>query len=122
MESKFDKIALELGWSKPNEEVPLWFREHKKGLLKAVFDINNNYDIFKNHEKIDNDFVNHSLNFCPSSIFKKENENWCIPLLSSDYFAHKNDFENELFWAKKAMEQNENLTPLQFSKQIRHRL
>lgn len=119
--NKFDKIALMLGWDKPYKSIPLWCQEHKKG-IRACFDINYNYDRFKDDIRIDVDFVKGSLNFYSKTIFKKENSNWVIPMLVSDYFAHREDWDNELIWAKKAMKQNKKLTPLQFSVNIREKL
>lgn len=122
--NKFDEIAKELGWTKPYKTVSLWYRNYKRDSEKliAVFDINSTYDLFKNEIRLDEKYVKGSLNFFPQSIFEKANKKWILPLLSSDYFAHRGDFKNELIWAKKAMKQNKKLTPLQFSLQIREQL
>ena len=120
--TKFDKYTEDLGWLKPYKDVALWYQGHKDG-LRACFDINQTYDICSNNEEILTvEYVQGSLNFFPKTIFSKRSKNWALPLLASDYFAHRRDFENELIWAKKAMKKNKKLTPLQFSLNIREQL
>lgn len=120
---KFDKIVEELDWVKPYENVALWYKNNKSGGLKAVFDINKTCDIFINNEdKLTVEYVQGSLNFFPKTVFSQDSMNWVLPLLASDYFAHREDFENELLWAKKAMKENKELTSLQFSLNIREQL
>lgn len=117
--TKFDKLTKKLGWIKPYEDVNLWYQPHKDG-LRACFDINKTFDMWlDNDDKLTIEIVQGNLNFFPKSIFKESSKNWVLPLLASDYFAHRQDFENELIWAKKAIEENSNLTSLQFSKVIR---
>ena len=121
--NKFDTIAEELGWAKPYKNVALWYKNNKKGRLIATFDINKTCDIFiGNEDKLTVEYVQGSLNFFPKTIFSRDSIKWVLPLLASDYFAHRLDFENELIWARKAMQENDKLTPLQFSKQIREQL
>ena len=121
--NKFDTIAEELGWAKPYKNVALWYKNNKKGGLIATFDINKTCDIFiGNEDKLTVEYVQGSLNFFPKTIFSRDSIKWVLPLLASDYFAHRLDFENELIWARKAMQENDKLTPLQFSKQIREQL
>lgn len=114
--TNFNKIALDLGWTIPFENVGLYYRYIDGEKIKAVIDIGN----YNSMNKVDIDFVNNTLEkHFNKNIFKKENINWCLSLLASDYFAHKADFDNELVWAKKAMKGNSKLTPLQFSSVIR---
>jgi len=120
---KFDNIVKDLGWTKPYENVALWYKDDKSGRLKAVFDINKTCDmVVGNEDKLTVEYVQGSLNFFPKAIFNQDSVNWVLPLLASDYFAHREDFENELIWAKKAMKKNKELTPLQFSFNIREQL
>lgn len=123
MKSKFDVIVEELGWNKPYNSVALWYKDSKGGGLIATFDINKTCDVFiENDDKLTVEYVQGSLNFFPKTVFSRDSIDWVLPLLASDYFAHREDFENELIWAKKAMKENNKLTSLQFSKQIRERL
>jgi hypothetical protein len=119
--TKFDNFVSETTWIKPYTKIPIWYQE-KTDYILCCFDINNNYDIFKNDKRLTKEFVVGSLNFYPKSKFKYTSKNWALPMLVSDYFAHKSDFKNELIWAKKAIKHNSNLTSLQFSFQIRDRL
>lgn len=114
--TNFNKITLDLGWTIPYENVGLYYKYIDSDKIKAVIDIGN----YSSMDSVDTDFVNNTLEkHFNKNIFKKENINWCLPLLASDYFAHKADFDNELFWAKKAINENNKLTPLQFSSAIR---
>ena len=114
--TNFNKIALDLGWAIPYESVGVYYKYIDNDNIKAVIDIGD----YSRMNEVDTDYVKNTLeNHFNKNIFKKVNIYWCLPLLASDYFAHKADFENELIWAKKAMKENNKLTPLQFSNIIR---
>lgn len=122
MKKSFEDIVTELGWIKPYNNVYLWYTNYKDG-LRACFDINRTLDTWSGHEdKLNIEIVKGSLNFFPKTVFNEDSKSWVLPLLASDYFAHREDYENELVWAKKAMKNNSKLTPLQFSQKIRERL
>jgi len=103
MKNKFDTIAEELGWNKPYNNVALWYKNSKKSELIATFDINKTCDMFiGNEDKLTIEYIQGSLNFFPKTIFSRDSIKWILPLLASDYFSHREDFENELIWAKKS--------------------
>lgn len=117
--TQFNKIAKDLGWIQPYEKVGLYYKEKDGNYLKAVIDIGN-YSGMKNVDEL---YVKNTLEkWFNKNIFEKENSDWVLPMLASDYFAQKADFENEIIWAKKAMKENNKLTPLQFSSKIREQL
>jgi len=123
--NKFDKIAERLGWERLyNTGVFISKKEDKNGYLTIAFPTATGYNNFDlNDEKISEGFVRHYIySISCSNKFKPENKSWAIPLMIADYFAHKVDFDNEIIWAKKAMERNKNLTPEHFSLNIREQL
>lgn len=124
--NKFLKIAKEIGWEQIEENI-LVFRSRdkdKNGYYSINFVTCSSYDNFDlNDERISKDFVkNYIMKICCSNKCKEENLNWVEPLIISDYFAHRLDYEKELIWAKKAMKENPKLNIEQFSKQIRTEL
>jgi len=122
-QEKFNKIAEELGWTRPNKDVFLFVKEEdERGYMTVAFPPATGYDEFK-EEYVDEVFVNGILyKVCCHTKFKRDKYHFILPMLISDYFAHRYDFKNELIWAKKAMDEEPQLTPKSFSKIIREEL
>lgn len=122
----FDKLVEELGWKKLHTDKFMFIKKEKGRddyhtlafSTCSSYDIEDLEDVRLNKEAIDR-FLRA---VCCHTKCKEESLNWVIPLLTADYFAHRYDFENELVWAKKAMKENKELTPSQFSSKIREQL
>ena len=122
-QKKFNKIAEELGWSRPNKDIFLFVKnEDANEYMTIAFPPATGYENFK-EEHVDKNFViNTIINICCHTKFKRDKYHFILPMLISDYFAHRYDFKNELIWAKKAMKEQPELTPKHFSATIREEL
>lgn len=123
--TKFDILLGELEWKRLYKNIGVYFKgSDKNGYCTIAFPVDASYENFDlDDDKLDKEFVGSFIRaICCHSKFKKSNVKWITPLLVSDYFAHRRDFKNELVWAKKAMKQNIELTPSQFSINIREQL
>ncbi len=138
---KFDEIAKELGWIKPYEEVPLWYKEYyEKDLFDGIpeltpytgiYSIQNVYEDYGNLEDLNKNIVINLINSFNTYLFKEKDINWALPMLASDYFHHKNfgrykieniPKEDELKYAKLAIKNNPELTEKSFSHYLREDL
>ena len=123
--TKFDILLKELGWKRLYKNIGVYFKNvDKDGYYTVAFSTDASYENFDlDDSRLDRKFVDRFIYvICCHTKFKKLNMKWIKSLLVSDYFAHRKDFKNELIWAKKAMKQNKELTPLQFSLNIRELL
>jgi hypothetical protein len=119
---KFDNLALELGWEKPFQEIPLYTTVNKKGKNECVFDIGHHYDTAKDDERLTLEHIKSLFRFYPKTVFEDKDRDWVLPMLASDYYAHRFDWDNELVWAKISMDNNKELKPTCFSSKIRDKL
>ena len=122
-QEKFNKIAEELGWTRPNKDIFLFVKEEdKNGYMTAAFPPAIGYDEFEK-KYVNERFVKDILyKICCHTKFKRDKYHFILPMLTADYFSHRSDFKNELIWAKKAMDEEPQLTPKSFSKIIREEL
>lgn len=123
--TKFNILLEELGWKRLYKNIGVYFKDSDKNEYCTIaFSVDASYENFDlNDDRLDKEFVGSFIGvICCHSKFKKSKVKWITPLLVSDYFAHRRDFKNELIWAKKAMKKNKELTPLQFSINIREQL
>lgn len=120
--SKFDDLAADLGWIKPYSDIHLWYRP-SSDLYTAVFYMADIYESYVvTEELLTSDIVGKGLEIMPTTKFKKESLDWVVPMLISDYFYHKRDFENELIWAKKTIQINPKINVNSFSSRIQDKL
>lgn len=117
---RFNELLNETSWQRVEEDIDV-FISSKDGVISVNFPVAQGFK----SEDFDS-CVEAVLRFietvCCCNKFKEENKNWCVPLLISDYFAHKEDWESEFVWAQKAMRENSKLKPEHFSVSIRSRL
>ena len=120
---RFFKIALELGW-KQIKDTMVFIKKEKDGYYSVNFTISdalNDFDL--NDERIDKNFVKTYMTIsCCSNKVKGDNLNWGIPLLLSDFYGHRRNENMEIYWAKKAIEQNPDLFPKAFPEYLAKKL
>jgi hypothetical protein len=122
--TKFDKIVGKLGWERYRENIFLFVTkaEDSNGYLTCAFPAAEGYDNF-DENKVDKQFVNDLIyKICSHTKFEAKNTKWVLPMLVSDYFAHRFDWDNELIWAKIAMKNNSKFTKKHFSHKIEDKL
>lgn len=128
--SNFDEVAKEMGWIKPYEEVPLWYKE-KDGMCIAKFSINSTYQNYQKHDvEITPETVEGSMGYFNGNTFSCENKDWALPMLAADYFHHEFNFgrivkekiKEELKYAKMACDVQPELAERGFSPYIREKL
>jgi hypothetical protein len=122
--TKFNTILCKLGWERYDDDVFLFVTKGTDihGYITCAFPVSKDYEEF-NEENLDEQVVyNIIYNLCSHTKFKPDASSWVIPLLISDYFSQRMDWENGLVWAKKAMESNPKLTKEQFTHKIQDKL
>jgi hypothetical protein len=127
--NRFDEIALEAGWIRPYEDVPLWYREVKEGLYFARFSISHIYEVFDQYpelqSRIDEQLVASNMNAMVGTYFYQKQKEAVLPMLASDYFSslhNKELIEEELKYAKMSMAADSSLTPKAFSHYLKDQL
>jgi hypothetical protein len=122
----FDKLVEELGWERvyPDKFLFITKKKDNDDFHTIAFSTCASYDIGDlEDDRLNKKHIDRFLRaVCCHTKCKEESINWVIPLLTADYYAHRYDFANELIWAKKAMKENDKLTPMKFSSKIRERL
>jgi len=124
--TKFDKLVEEFGWKRLHPDRFMFIKNKKASddFYTIAFSTCSSYDIEDlNDSRLNKKYIDNFLRaICCHTKSKEESLNWVIPLLTADYYSHRRNFENELVWAKKAMKENKELTPLQFLSRIREQL
>ena len=124
--NRFDKIAEELGWKRLYKNITVFMSKSKDkdGYLSINFPCGKHFDDFNfNDERINKTFVNNLISkISCNNKFEESDKSWVVPMMIADYFAHREDYNNELIWAKKAMKENKELKPKHFSFTIREQL
>lgn len=117
---KFLKIASDLGWEQVESNIMVFKKEDRDDYININFVTCESYDNFDlNDSRINKEFVNNYITKigCCNKV-KKCDLKWGIPLLISDYFGHRNKKDEELYWAKKAINMNPKLSAKMFSKDL----
>lgn len=117
---KFFKVASKLGWKQVVKGIMVFKKDGKDGYVNINFVTEKSYDNFNlNDKRIDEEFVNNYLCKigCCNKV-KKSYLEWAIPLLISDYFGHRFNISEQVFWAKKAIKIKPELFPNAFSKYL----
>lgn len=114
--NKFDQYAKELGWKKPYKEIPLFFREDDN-YLTVAFSIADVYESY-NKENISKEQTQRAISIFSHNKFKKNNRDWAIPLIASDYFTHKFDYVSAAKYAKKVIEIKPDISVASFVKPV----
>jgi len=103
-----------LGWERVYKGIDLFRRREFIAFPPVPFDFSTLIT-----EKYTRMFI---YNICCHTIISEEDQHFGIPILVSDFFAHRGDMDNELIWATVAMKENPNIKPTMFSLKIRDKL
>lgn len=122
--TKFDAIIKEFGYKRLYKNVNLFMSKKvdKNGYYTIAFPTYDYSDFDLNDDRVTKEFVSGYIRaYCCHTKFKKDIKSNTY-ILMADYYAHRYNFKKELFWAKKAMKENRELTPKCFSSVIREKL
>lgn len=115
---KFLSIAKTLGWEPVVENI-LVFKKDLGENIRINFTTSPLADLYMDSDNVDKKFVDRYINYiCCSTVVSKKDAEWATLVLISDFYGHRGDFENEVYWAKKAYCTNPNIDTIVFPRYV----